>query len=216
MLKTDLTFLKQDFSGQNLQGHTFTNCRFYQCNFRRADLRDTTFTDCRFIEAQAIEGCDFRYAKLKDASFTNCMLAMSLFNGADCMGIELRKCDLKGANFQQANFANRINHTMFFCSAFITGCNLAYTNFERVLLEKCDLFENRWNGANLSGANLKGSDLSRGEFSTEQWGSFNLEDCDLTHIELEGLDIRRVSLHGVKTCDWQQAQLLAPLGLIVL
>ncbi|HBC3545691.1 TPA: Qnr family pentapeptide repeat protein, partial [Vibrio parahaemolyticus] len=157
-----------------------------------------------------------RFANLKDASFTNCMLAMSLFNGANCMGLELRKCDLKGANFQGANFANRVSNTMFFCSAFITGCNLTYCNFERVLLEKCDLFENRWNGANLAGATLKGSDLSRCEFSPEQWGTFNVEQCDLTHVELDGLDVRRVSLFGVKICDWQQEQLLAPFGLIIL
>ena len=167
--------------------------------------------------------CFFRRGKsrylgehLQDASFNNCMLAMSQFNGADCVGIELRKCDLKGANFQSANFANRVSNTVFFCIAYITGCNLAYTNFERALIEKCDLFENRWSGANLMGASFKGSDLSRGEFSKEQWGSFNIEESDLTHVDLEGLDVRRVSLYGVKICDWQQEQLLAPFGLIVI
>ncbi|WP_399425480.1 Qnr family pentapeptide repeat protein [Vibrio campbellii] len=216
MIKTDLTFEQEDFSHQDLQNATFENCRFYQCNFDHADLSDAKFIDCRFIQSSDIEGCSFRYTKLKDASFNNCMLAMSQFNGADCVGIELRKCDLKGANFQSANFANRVSNTVFFCIAYITGCNLAYTNFERALIEKCDLFENRWSGANLMGASFKGSDLSRGEFSKEQWGSFNVEESDLTHVDLEGLDIRRVSLYGVKICDWQQEQLLAPFGLIVI
>jgi fluoroquinolone resistance protein len=143
------------------------------------------------------------------------MLAMCQFTGADCFGIELRKCDLKGANFQRANFANHISHKAYFCSAFITGCNLIYANFERALLEKCELFENRWNGANLFGASFLGSDLSSGEFSSEQWGTFNMEQCDLTHVDLEGLNLRRVSMTGVKICDWQQAQLLEPFGLVV-
>ncbi len=66
------------------------------------------------------------------------------------------------------------------------------------------------------GASFKGADLSRGEFSPEQWGSFNIEESDLTHVDLEGLDIRRVSLYGVKICDWQQEQLLSPFYLIVI
>ena len=143
------TYYQQDFSHQDLQYYVYENCQFFLCNFERADLRETKFINCRFIEAQAIEGCSFAYAKLKDASFENCMLAMSQFIGADCFGIEFRKCDLKGANFQRANFINRISDTVYFCSVYMTGCNLSYTNFERALLEKCDLYENRWSGANL-------------------------------------------------------------------
>jgi Uncharacterized low-complexity proteins len=108
-----------------------------------------------------------------------------------------------------------ISDTVYFCSAYMTGCNLSYTNFERALLEKCDLYENRWNGANLFSANLSGSDLSRGEFTKDQWGSFKVEGADLTYVDLEELDIRRVPLNGVKICSWQQDQLLSQFGLIV-
>ncbi|EIV8466630.1 Qnr family pentapeptide repeat protein [Vibrio vulnificus] len=208
-------FHREDFSNQDLQQAIFDHCHFIECSFDRADLTDSQFIHCRFIEASSIEGCSFRYTKLREASFKHCMMAMTQLTGADCFGIEFRECDLKGANFSQANFSNRISHKAYFCSAYITGCNLNYSNFERAMLEKCDLFENRWRGANLSGASLKGSDLSRGEFSPEQWGSFIVEECDLTHIELDGLDVRRVSLHGAKICDWQQAQLLESFGLIV-
>lgn len=96
MLKTDLIFERENFSHHDFQNATFKNCHFYMCSFDHADLRDAKFIDCRFIESKALEGCSFRFANLKDASFTNCMLAMSLFNGANCMGLELRKCDLKG------------------------------------------------------------------------------------------------------------------------
>ncbi len=64
---------------------------------------------------------------------------------------------------------------MYFCSAFISGCNLSYANMERVCLEKCELFENRWIGTNLAGASLKESDLSRGVFSEDVWGQFSLQ-----------------------------------------
>ncbi|MCG7489221.1 Qnr family pentapeptide repeat protein [Vibrio sp. Of14-4] len=210
------TYRQQDFSHQDLQYAVYEDCQFIQCEFDRADLRNAKFINCRFIEAQALEGSSFFYAKLKDTSFTNCMLAMSQFVGADCFGIEFRKCDLKGANFQRANFINRISDKVYFCSAYITGCNLSYVNLERALLEKCDLYENRWTEANLDSASFLGSDLSRGEFSIDQWGSFNIEGADLTHVDLEGVDVCRVSLDGVKICRWQQDQLLDKFGLIVI
>jgi len=38
----------------------------------------------------------------------------------------------------------------------------------------------------------------------------------LSNCELFGLDPRRINLNGVKICDWQQAQLLETLGIVVL
>ncbi|MCV5246921.1 pentapeptide repeat-containing protein, partial [Escherichia coli] len=75
---------------------------------------------------------------------------------------------------------------------------LSYANFERQCIEKCDLFENRWIGANLSGASFKESDLSRGVFSEGCWSQCRLQGCDLSHSELYGLDPRKVDLTGVK------------------
>ncbi|OEE78452.1 Qnr family pentapeptide repeat protein [Vibrio genomosp. F6] len=216
MLETNKTFVKHDFSHQDLRDAQFEGCNFYDCNFSRSDLRDAQFIDCRFIEQGAVEGCRFDYADLRDASFKQCQLAMGYFVGANCFGIELRGCDLKGANFLKASFVNRVSHQVYFCSAYITGCNLSYVNFEQQCIEKCDLFENRWTGANLQGASFKGSDLSRSEFSEECWGQFSMQNCDLTHTELYGLNIKRVDLSGVKICDWQQEQLLEPLGVVVL
>ena len=105
---------------------------------------------------------------------------------------------------------------MYFCSAFITGCNLSNANFERQCIEKYDLFENSWMGTNLHGASLKGSDLSRGEFSEDCWSQFHLQGCNLSHSELNGLDHHRIDLNGVKICHWLQEQLLEQLGLIIL
>nr|WP_080722737.1 pentapeptide repeat-containing protein [Vibrio vulnificus] len=101
-------FHREDFSNQDLQQAIFDHCHFIECNFDRADLTDSQFIHCRFIEASSIEGCSFRYTKLREASFKHCMMAMAQFTGTDCFGIEFRECDLKGANFSQANFSNRI------------------------------------------------------------------------------------------------------------
>ena len=140
---------------------------------------------------------------------------MSLFTGAECFGIEFRGCNLQGADFNRASFANYITQKIFFCSAYISQCNLSYANLADQRLEKCELYENRWTGCNLVGASLQGSDLSRGEFSQESWSQFNLQHCNLSHVDLTGLDPRQVHLQGVTICSWQQEQLLAPFGLII-
>ncbi|NRD75828.1 Qnr family pentapeptide repeat protein [Shewanella sp. VB17] len=214
-------FKDRNFSEDDLQDAIFEYCEFYRCDFSRADLSDASFIGCKFVDPNPnpecqLNYCRFNYANLTNTSFKQCRLNMALFIGATCFGIEIHECDLQGADFGRASFANHITHKTFFCSAFITACNLAYTNLEDALLEKCELFDNRWNGANLLGCSMKGSDLSGGQFSPSQWGTFELEACNLSRIELEGLDPRNVKLEGVMINQWQQEQLLAPFGLIVI
>ncbi|CAK1839413.1 hypothetical protein VCRA2122O12_10175 [Vibrio crassostreae] len=128
------TYHHHSFAQQDLSELTFTACTFIRCDFRRSNLRDATFINCKFIEQGDIEGCHFDVADLRDASFQNCQLAMANFSNANCYGIELRECDLKGANFTRTNFANQVSNRMYFCSAYITGCNLSYANFEQACL----------------------------------------------------------------------------------
>ncbi|ABV89003.1 Qnr family pentapeptide repeat protein [Shewanella pealeana] len=215
MHAVDQIFNDEDFSDQDLQDARFERCSFYHCRFNHADLTDAEFIQCKFIVPGEDEGCDFSYATLTSASFKHCNLSMALFKGARCYGLEMRECNLQGSDFSRASFANYITPKSYFCSAYITACNLAYADLSELLLEECELFDNRWRGANLTGASMKGSDLSGGEFSPEQWGSFELKGANLTRIELDGLDPRVVELDGVMINQWQQEQLLAPLGLIV-
>ena len=211
----DQIFNAEDFSDQDLQDARFENCSFYHCRFNHSDLTDAQFIRCKFIVPGEDEGCDFSYTTLTSASFKHCNLSMALFKGARCYGLELRDSNLQGSDFSRASFANYITAKSYFCSAYITACNLAYADLGGLLLEECELFDNRWRGANLTASSLKGSDLSGGEFSAEQWGTFELQGANITRIELDGLDPRVVSLEGVMINQWQQEQLLAPLGLIV-
>ncbi|MEI6894617.1 MAG: Qnr family pentapeptide repeat protein [Colwellia sp.] len=216
MIKENEIFNQTDFSHQDLSERSFKGCKFYQCNFDRANLQDSEFVDCSFIEQGDLTGCSFIYSDMRGSSFKNCQLSMANFKGGKCFAVEFIGCDLKGANFLQATFANQVSNRMYFCSAYITACNLSYANLERLCIEKCDLSENKWVGANLQGASLKGSDLSRGVFSSECWSQIQIQDCNLSYAELNGLDPRKIDLSGVKICHWQQEELLEQLGLIVL
>ena len=76
---------------------------------------------------------------------------------------------------------NMITSRTWFCSAYITKSNLSYANFAKVVLEKCELWENRWHGAQVLGASFSGSDLSGGEFSGFDWRAADVTQCDLSN-----------------------------------
>ena len=115
--------------------------------FSGADLSGTEFIGCQFYDRESQKGCNFSRAMLKDAIFKSCDLSMADFRNASALGIEIRHCRAQGADFRGASFMNMITTRTWFCSAYITNTNLSYANFSKVVLEKCELWENRWMGA---------------------------------------------------------------------
>ena len=189
------------FTGEKIENSTFFNCDF------SGDVLDGV---------DHPEACNFSRAMLKDAIFKSCDLSMADFRNASALGIEIRHCRAQGADFRGASFMNMITTRTWFCSAYITNTNLSYANFSKVVLEKCELWENRWMGAQVLGATFSGSDLSGGEFSTFDWRAANFTHCDLTNSELGDLDIRGVDLQGVKLDNYQASLLMERLGIAVI
>ncbi|MEA9393113.1 Qnr family pentapeptide repeat protein [Acerihabitans sp. TG2] len=213
-----MSYLYQDekFSSDKFTESVVDNCKFIRCDFSNVDLTDTRFINCQFYDQENQIGCDFNRAKLKDASFKNCDLSMSSFRSANALGLEINECRAQGIDFRGASFMNMITTRSWFCSAYITKSNLSYANFSKVILEKCELWENRWDGANVLGANFSGSDLSSGEFNSFDWHSANFTHCNLTNSSLGDLDIRNVDLDGVKLDSSQASILLERLGINVI
>ena len=87
--------------------------------------------------------------------------------------------------------------------------------FERTVLEKCEFWGNRWNGANFSGASLKGSDLTDCELHEINWSEADFTYCDLRGSSISGLDLRRVNLEGVTIDSLQATHLLSELDITV-
>ncbi len=141
---------------------------------------------------------------------------MADFRHASALGLEIRECRAQGADFRGASFMNMITSRTWFCSAYITKSNLSYANFAKVVLEKCELWENRWHGAQVLGASFSGSDLSGGEFSGFDWRAADVTQCDLSNAELGELDLRTTDLQGVKMDSHQAALLLERLGIAVI
>lgn len=206
---------EQQFAGHALTGNTISECRFINCDFSRADLTETVFKNCHFYDDESQTGCDFAHSVLKEARFIGCDLSLCNFRYADAFGIEIKECRAQGADFRSASFMNKITERVWFCSAFIIKSNLSYTNFSKAVLEKCELWENRWTASNVLGASFIGSDLSGGEFNEFDWRSANFTFCDLTGAELGNLNIRDTELDGVKLDMNQAGQLLMDLGIIL-
>ncbi len=201
---------------EELTGQIVTGVTFLDCDFSRVDLSETHFIDCSFYDPDRQVGCNFRSAKLKGASFKRCDLTVCIFNFASALGLEISECKAQGADFSSASFMNVISNKSWFCNAYINKSNLAYANFSKVNLEKCELWDNRWTGANVTGASFAGSDMSGGEFSLFDWRSADFTGCDLTNSQLGDLDIRLVNLDGVKLDRDQMNHLAAHLGINVI
>lgn len=209
-------YQNETFNRDKFTESVVDNCKFIRCDFSNVDLTDAQFINCQFYDQENQIGCDFNRATLKDASFKNCDLTMSNFRSANALGIEIRECRAQGIDFRGASFMNMITARTWFCRAYITKSNLSYANFSKVILEKCELWENRWDGATILGANFSGSDLSSGEFNSFDWHSANFTYCNLMNSSLGELDLRNVDLEGVKIDACQASGLLERLGIIVI
>lgn len=205
----------QKIAADRFTGEKIEHASFINCDFSAADLTDTQFIDVQFYHRDSQLGCNFSRATLKDAGFHGCDLSMSNFSHANLLGIEIRDSMLQGADFRGASFMNFITSKVWFCSAYITKSNLSYANFANVVLEKCELWENRWLGTQVMGAKFSGSDLSGGEFSAFDWRTLDITHCDLTRSSLGELDVRYVDLEGVKLDSNQAAALMERLGILV-
>ncbi|WP_182058854.1 Qnr family pentapeptide repeat protein [Pantoea sp. ME81] len=201
---------KNRFTGEKIENSTFLNCDFSAC-----DLSGTEFTGCTFYDRENQKGCNFSRATLKDAIFNSCDLSMADFRNVSALGIEIRSCMAQGADFRGASFMNMITTRTWFCSAYITKTNLSYANLSKVVLEKCELWDNRWIGTHILGATFSGSDLSCGEFSSFDWPSANFTYCVLTNSEPGEIDVREVDMQGVKLDNYQASLILQHLGISV-
>ncbi|MBN8791785.1 MAG: Qnr family pentapeptide repeat protein [Stenotrophomonas nitritireducens] len=207
-------------SNERIDKDRFTGARvasthFLNCDFSGADLTGAEFVNCVFYDAGTQAGCRFNGAQLKEASFRQCDLSLCRFAFAKALGLEIVGCRAQGADFSNASFMNQITARTWFCSAFIKQSNLSYADFSGVALEKCELSENRWVGANVAGANFSGSDMSGGDFSSLDWRSADFTHCDLTGSELGDLDLRAVDLEGASLDTLQVAQLMLRMGITV-
>ena len=64
------------FEQQEVEGQSFSECRFVDCNFSWLDLAECRFVDCSFYERERELGCQLQGCDLREASFLRCDLTL--------------------------------------------------------------------------------------------------------------------------------------------
>ncbi|MBN2515589.1 MAG: DUF2169 domain-containing protein [Deltaproteobacteria bacterium] len=198
-----------DMSHSDLSDADITESDFSQGNFEKACM------DNAILENSKLEGARFKGASAQWTVFTAADLRKTDFRGAD-----ITRADFTDADIQNANFAETVAHSATFEGA--TGKSVNFekadlrksraddsTRLERADLQKADLSEANWEGANLTSSilrfatltmtdlsrcNLPGSDFYRAVAKKAKFSRADLTDADMTSINLFRGDLTKAKL----------------------
>ena len=131
---------------------------------------------------------EFGAIDLREANLRRADLKEANFQGAN-----LRRANLRGANFQGANFQR----------ADLVVSNLQGADLRRADLKEANLKTANLRGANLGEANLDGADLVGAKLGYARLDRADLRGADLRRADLRGADLRgadlqRTNLEGVR------------------
>jgi uncharacterized protein YjbI with pentapeptide repeats len=104
------------------------------------------------------------------------------------IGLDLRRADLRGANFQGAHLRG----------ANFQGADLRGANFQGAHLRPAHLDRANLQGANLSEADLSHADLYEANLDRANLHGAHLSEADLSHADLSHADLREADLHYAK------------------
>ena len=102
-------FENNSFASSELKGLEAYRCQFHNTKFAHANLTEAIFDGCQFYEVKSNKSADFAYAHLKFAKFLDCDLSQVSFKSAELFGITIKGCKAIAADFERANFCNKIS-----------------------------------------------------------------------------------------------------------
>ncbi len=104
----------------------FENCQFENCDLSLSVMRSTSFRDVRFSDTK-LSGIQWADAAIPlDVGFYRCLLNYSGFIGVDLTNTEIIECQLKDADFSEANLSKARC-----CFSDFTGARFVNTNLTR-------------------------------------------------------------------------------------
>ena len=154
-------FERCDFTEADLRGLVTEGCTFTECNFTRADLGDsrhhaTAFRQCTF-DRTVLGGSEFTACSLLGSMFLECRMRPWTAREVDLTlvglsGCDLRKTDLSGLRFREANLIDADLRESDLRKADLTGARLTGTK-----LTGCDLRGARIDANGYAQAILRGA-----------------------------------------------------------
>lgn len=122
-------FTAIDWTGSDLSGFAFIDCRFEKCNLSNTALVQTRISGCNFTQCKCI-GTYFDKSSpaIFSAFFTNTVLDLSGFHGLNLKSCRFLNCSLQEVDFSEANLSG----------LQLDNCNLAGALFDHSRLEGTD------------------------------------------------------------------------------
>ncbi|MGX5656261.1 pentapeptide repeat-containing protein [Geodermatophilus nigrescens] len=176
---TDADLSSVDWWGAELEGVTFTRCRFHDADLTELVTRRCVFDSCVLTgvrmsgsrhRGSAFLSCRFDRARLIDVVWDGCKLTGSHFPGATLRPLTSTDCDWSWTSLRGADLSGTDLSGQRFREADLTDADL----------RECDLTGADLDRARMQGAKLRGADL-RGA-ATEAWPWRGLE---LTGVRLD-------------------------------
>jgi fluoroquinolone resistance protein len=193
----------------------FKHCEFIACTFSSGTLRNTRFEHCQFYEEATTQGCAFRYCDLSHASFTQCDLRHCDFSQSNWYDLTISDCRGLGLNGRGVSNQKQVNEHVSLQSLTVRNTDLTLSDFAHADLGDSTLYECRctevdWTEANLCGSRIIQCDLTGGQFDRAL-----IEEVDLSESLFNSIDVRHVSLQGVRVTSDQLPFLMSGLGLVI-
>ncbi|SDL62901.1 Uncharacterized protein YjbI, contains pentapeptide repeats [Geodermatophilus siccatus] len=185
-----------DWWGTELDGVTFTRCRFEDAGLEELVTRRCVFDSCvltgvRMGGAQhlgtAFLSCRFDRARLFDVTWDGCKLTGSQFPGAQLRPMTTIDGDWSWTSLRGADLSGLVLAGQRFREADLTGADL----------RECDLTGADLDRARLQGAKLRGADLRGASTDAVDWRAF-----ELTGVRLDLAQAVQVArAHGALVVD---------------
>ncbi|MGY1886410.1 pentapeptide repeat-containing protein [Blastococcus sp. SYSU DS0753] len=175
-------FARVDWWGVELDGVTFTRCRFDDAGLEELVTRRCVFEECVLTGVRmggsrhlgtAFLSCRFDRARLFDATFDGCKLTGSQFLGAQLRPLVAIDCDWSWTSLRGVDLSALELSGQRFREADLTDADLRGTDLSRADLDR----------ARLQNAKLRGADLRGASTDEVNWRSFELTDVRLDAVQ---------------------------------
>lgn len=97
-------FRKVNLAGANLQRATIEECDFRGVRFRDCNLQGARLNNCQ-LDKVNMQQCRLSESRIEDVSFQQADLSGSVWNGAQCINVDLTNTILDGTSFNRAIFS---------------------------------------------------------------------------------------------------------------
>ncbi|WP_236833549.1 pentapeptide repeat-containing protein [Blastococcus sp. MG754427] len=186
-------YARVDWWGVELDGVTFSRCRFDDAGLEELVTRRCVFDECVLTGVRmggsrhlgtAFLSCRFDRARLFDTTLDGCKLTGSHFLGASLRPLTAVDCDWSWTSLRGADLSAQQLSGQRFREADLTDADLRGADLSGADLER----------ARLQNAKLRGADLRGASTDEVDWRSF-----ELTGVHLDALQAVQVArAHGAR------------------